>query len=154
MTAACPEGDARLALGEIHSGLLQHSDPLTAENAEQMLSLLVDHPVRAWERPIRHAVSGPILTGVDCDLPSTGTARTRLRWAALAVDDDQPATVRFMIESDGLRTLKIVSPGGIPAHLSLLVRNLAQHDWLVTTVNAIVDSADHDRRGRNDVLRH
>lgn len=246
---------AFLVLGEIHSGVLQNSRPITPESADEMLSLITDQPVRSWERPIRHAASGQVLTGVDCNLPSTNGARraigtigtevsvtggqllqasarteiatasesrrlswshyltrpgvlevgqgfaaaetaraflsprpptetldlggvcsgvmtraqssplldrdapfraprTRLRWAALAVTDDRPAEVGLTIEDNGLRTLSIAAPGALLLHLPALCENVALHDWLLTTVSALVDSADLGRRRQDDVVRH
>jgi hypothetical protein len=75
MIAVRPDSGPFLLLGEIHSGVLQNSRPITPESADEMLSLITDYPVRSWERPIRHAASGQVLTGVDCPLPSTGSPR-------------------------------------------------------------------------------
>jgi len=255
MTAVRTDSDPLLVLGEIHSGVLQNSRPITPESADEMLSLITDHPVRSWERPIRHAASGQVLTGVDCNLPAAGNARraigtvgtevsvtggrllqasarteirsatetrrlswshyltrpgvlevsgdfpaaatatgflspsprsqtldlggicsgvmgraqssplldritpfkasrTRLRWAALVVTDRRPASAGFMIEADGLRTLSITAPAEVLNHLSALCENVALHDWLLTTVNALVDSADLGRRDQESVVRH
>lgn len=255
MIAVRADSAPLLVLGEIHSGVLQNSRPITPESADEMLSLITDHPVRSWERPIRHAASGQVLTGVDCTLPTTGSARrvigtvgtelsitggrllqasaraevrstpelrrlswshyltrpgvlevsgdfapaesaqgflqpsppvhtldlagvcsgvmsraqsspmldrsapfraprTRLRWAALLVAVGGPATARFTIEADGLRTLRITTPADILKHVPALCENVALHDWLLTTVNALVDSADLGRRSQEGVVRH
>lgn len=81
---------AGVQLGEVHTGLLQSSFPITAEIARSVLATLPHQPVRSWERPIRHALSPEILTGIDHALPSrsgaiargVGTLGTELRVTA------------------------------------------------------------------------
>jgi len=249
-----PEGRPLIVLGEIHSGMLQNSGPLTSESVAEMLTAIRDDPVRLWERPIRQAISSPILTGVDCDLPSTGATRravgtlateisvtdgrllqtstqarvtlaaqprrlawshyltrpgvlevlgspalepitagflgatvtgslelggvcvavmgraqastqldrrapltarrTRMRWTATVVGPGQPATATFAIEDDGLRTLALAVPASVIAQVSGLCESLARHDWILSSVNALVESADIGRRPREAVVRH
>jgi hypothetical protein len=71
-------GESGVCLGEIHTGLLQNSGALDAQSAGNLLELLWQHPVRTWERPIRHAASPEVLTGVDCNLPSVTGTRARV----------------------------------------------------------------------------
>lgn len=66
-----------LALGEIHTGLLQNSVPVTGDVSELVLARAANQRVRRWERPIRYAASAPMLTGVDCDLPDLSGASRR-----------------------------------------------------------------------------
>lgn len=66
-----------LILGEVHTGLLQHSTALTAPECEQVLGLVRGEVVRRFERPIAHVVSPDRLTGVDCRLASRCGARVR-----------------------------------------------------------------------------
>lgn len=66
-----------LMLGEVHTGLLQHSSALTPDRSAHALALLLGEPVRRSERPIAHAVSPDTLTGVDCAIATGSGARTR-----------------------------------------------------------------------------
>ncbi|MEU6860861.1 SCO2521 family protein [Glycomyces sp. NPDC046736] len=58
-----------LIVGEIHTALLPHSRPLTAEEARAALSLAVGETVVQWARPVAHTASPTLLHGVDCRLP-------------------------------------------------------------------------------------
>jgi hypothetical protein len=64
-------------LGEVRTGLLQHSSALPPDRAAHAVSLLLGEPVRQSERPIAYAVSPEVLTGVDCTLAGRSGARTR-----------------------------------------------------------------------------
>lgn len=64
-------------LGEVHTGLLQHSSALTPDRSAHALALLLGEPVRRSERPIAYAVSPDTLTGVDCAIATGSGARTR-----------------------------------------------------------------------------
>lgn len=64
-------------LGEVRTGLLQHSSALPPDRAAHAVSLLPGERVRQSERPIAYAVSPEVLTGVDCALASLSGARTR-----------------------------------------------------------------------------
>jgi hypothetical protein len=66
-----------LTLGEVHTGLLQHSTPLSPAGAEHILGLAQGERVRRFERPISYAVSPDLLTGVDCPLATSSGARVR-----------------------------------------------------------------------------
>jgi hypothetical protein len=66
-----------LTLGEVHTGLLQHSSSLPPDRAAHAVSLLLGERVRQSERPIAYALSPEVLTGVDCALASLSGARTR-----------------------------------------------------------------------------
>src|SRR4051794_1000488 len=71
---AWSDGGAMLTIGEVHTGLLHNSAPLTPDAVEQLLGGLVGERVRRTERPIAHAISPDQFTGVDCSLP-TGTTK-------------------------------------------------------------------------------
>lgn len=71
------DGDAMLTLGEVHTGLLQHSSSLTADRSTHALSLLLGERVRRSERPIAYAVSPGTSTGVDCALATRSGTHTR-----------------------------------------------------------------------------
>jgi hypothetical protein len=66
-----------LTLGEVHTGLLQNSTPLSLEHTAELLDLLVGQRVRRSERPIAYVVSPDELTGVDCRLPTATGSRIR-----------------------------------------------------------------------------
>ncbi len=64
-------------MGEVNTGLLQHSRAVSETAAVGLLDLLPGVPVRRRERPISHVTSPELLTGVDCPLPATGGAKMR-----------------------------------------------------------------------------
>lgn len=66
-----------LTVGEIHTGLLQNRTSLTQLLSTQVLALVPGVRVRRSERPIAHAVSPDVLTGVDCRLATSSGARVR-----------------------------------------------------------------------------
>lgn len=66
-----------LTLGEVHTGLLQNWASVTQPLSTQVLALMLGERVRRSERPIAHAVSPDLLTGVDCRLVTSSGARVR-----------------------------------------------------------------------------
>jgi hypothetical protein len=66
-----------LALGEVHTGLLQNSTSLSKIHAVHLLDLVFGERVRESERPIEYAASPERLFGVDCLLASA--SRTQVR---------------------------------------------------------------------------
>lgn len=66
-----------LTLGEVHTGLLRNRASVTQSIITQILSLILGERVRRSERPIVHAVSPDLLTGVDCRLATSSGARVR-----------------------------------------------------------------------------
>lgn len=66
-----------LTLGEVHTGLLQHSSSLPPDRSAHALTLLLGERVRRSERPIDHVVSPDTVTGMDCSLATRSGARTR-----------------------------------------------------------------------------
>jgi hypothetical protein len=66
-----------LILGEVHTGLLQHSTSLSPPLCRHILDLVHGEPVRQFERPIPYAVSPDLLAGVDCHLPTGSGAKVR-----------------------------------------------------------------------------
>lgn len=66
-----------LTVGEIHTGLLQNHTSLTQLLSTQVLALVPGVRVRRFERPIAHAVSPDMLTGVDCRLATSSGTLTR-----------------------------------------------------------------------------
>src|SRR4051812_47627384 len=66
-----------VALGVVHTGLLQHSTALSAAACQRILALLPGERVHTFERPISYAVSPELLTGVDCQLAGAAGAAPR-----------------------------------------------------------------------------
>jgi hypothetical protein len=74
-----------VALGEVRTGLLQHSAAIPPQLAESILALVPGERVKLSARPIARAVSPDLVTGVDCRLATasgthidgTGTVLTR-----------------------------------------------------------------------------
>jgi hypothetical protein len=66
-----------LTLGEVHTGLLQHSTSVPQTSSVQLLAIVLGERVRQSTRPIAYAVSPERLTGVDCRLATVSRARVR-----------------------------------------------------------------------------
>lgn len=66
-----------LILGEVHTGLLQHSTSLSPPLCRHILELVHGEPARQFERPIAYTVSPDLLAGVDCFLPTDSGAKVR-----------------------------------------------------------------------------
>jgi hypothetical protein len=67
---------AGLAMGEVQTGLLQHSGAVPADLAARILAPYGMRARRA-ERPIAFVASPDTVTGVDCELPSAAGGRIR-----------------------------------------------------------------------------
>jgi hypothetical protein len=64
-----------LVMGEVHTGLLQHSAALSTAACEHLLTLRRGERIQSVQRPIAHVSSPSVLTGIDCQLaPSYGAA--------------------------------------------------------------------------------
>jgi hypothetical protein len=59
-----------LTLGEIHTGLLQNSVPLSSDQMAQALRPLSGEQISYYERPLPRALSAERPVGVDCRLPA------------------------------------------------------------------------------------
>ena len=66
-----------MLIGEVNTGLLQHSTSLPMAAAERLLSLVEGADVLSSQRPAPYAVSPDIPVGVDCSLPSASGRRVR-----------------------------------------------------------------------------
>jgi hypothetical protein len=66
-----------MLIGEVSTGLLQHSTALGTADAARLLSLVEGAGVRSSQRPVPHAVSPEIPVGVDCWLPSAAGRQVR-----------------------------------------------------------------------------
>jgi hypothetical protein len=65
------------AVGEIHTGLVQHSTALSPSQCADLLDLRAGRQVLQSERPNSYAMSPEVLTGIDCQLPSRSGRRVR-----------------------------------------------------------------------------
>jgi len=67
--------------------------------------------------------------------------RTRLRWVALrTLDGEGPSIESFTLADDGLRTVELRLPEGVPAAAAAaLCEDLALHDWLLTTLVRMIE---------------
>ncbi|MER6984573.1 SCO2521 family protein, partial [Streptomyces carpinensis] len=77
--------------------------------------------------------------------------RTRLRWSAVV--DREGFRGAFTLADRELRTLRLTiarTAQATPEQLAALCEDVALHDWLLTTVPAVVDSACGTRRGDAD----
>src|SRR5690348_611398 len=66
-----------VTVGEIHTGLLQHSTALSPEQCGKVLGVREGEPVLLFERPTAYAVAPETHTGVDCRLPSQSGRKLR-----------------------------------------------------------------------------
>jgi hypothetical protein len=236
-----------VVIGEIHTGLVQHSTALSAAFCEELLQLREGESARRSERPTAQVVSPSDLAGVDCLLPSkkdakvrgVGTVstravvvggrilqsssyaeigagerrmfwshylsrpgvvdalgkvdlddlsdgfvsgrprpdtlniesicarmmdrvqrspgldqrpavrapRTRLRWVLEhAPEPDFRPRARFSLRDDTLRTLEITVGACAIADALALCEDLAWHDWLLTTLSALLEQVRGDQR--------
>ncbi|MDG4772711.1 SCO2521 family protein [Solwaraspora sp. WMMD792] len=56
--------------GEVHTGLLQNSTPLTTDRAAEVLSPLCGAQLQRFERPMQRIITADRPIGVDCRLPA------------------------------------------------------------------------------------
>nr|WP_281248423.1 SCO2521 family protein [Cryptosporangium aurantiacum] len=64
-------------LGEIHTGLLRHSAPITNAMAQRVLSRRLGDAVRSSVRPVSYVVSPDLYDGLDCRLSTASGAGPR-----------------------------------------------------------------------------
>jgi hypothetical protein len=72
--------DTHLLIGEVHTGLLQHSYALPSPAVAEILQIRPGERVRTIDRPMRYAISPSLLTGVDCTaggVRAVGTVSSR-----------------------------------------------------------------------------
>src|SRR5258706_363402 len=106
-----------LMLGEVSTGFLRHSTPVSGEISTTILRLRPGDPVRWSKRPIAYAVSPERGGGARWleGRPPSGPGGTLLRWVAIGVEEADPAIpanpaeppVTFTIDGDLRRTLVI-----------------------------------------------
>ncbi|MFI7547315.1 SCO2521 family protein [Actinoplanes sp. NPDC049599] len=73
-----------LIAGEVHTGLLRGSDPVTADRARRLVDLVVGEPVLVSHRPMAYVRSPEIPVGVDCGIGGAGAGR-RVRGVGTAL---------------------------------------------------------------------
>ncbi|WP_432983567.1 SCO2521 family protein [Dactylosporangium sp. CA-233914] len=66
-----------VALGEVHTALLQNSQAVPLSFAEGLVGQPGGEQVRVRQRPIAHTGSPDVLTGIDCRLPTRTGAKSR-----------------------------------------------------------------------------
>jgi hypothetical protein len=77
-------GEPMLIAGEVHTGLLRGPDPVTTEQARQLVDLVVGEPVLVSHRPMAYVRSPEIPVGVDCGIGAAGAVR-RVRGVGTAL---------------------------------------------------------------------
>ena len=65
-------------IGEVHTGLLQHSHALPERDVARLLSLVAGERVRQSSRPISYAISPELLTGLDCEMATESGRAVRV----------------------------------------------------------------------------
>jgi hypothetical protein len=92
--------------------------------AEGLLTRLIRHPLLDRKPPFK-------------------SRRTHLRWVARRVSEGEPAALRsFTLAEGGLRTVELLLPEEVPAAAAAgLCEDLALHDWLLTTVQHMLDDS-------------
>ncbi|MEV0171723.1 SCO2521 family protein [Streptomyces sp. NPDC050803] len=92
--------------------------------AEGLLAGLLRHPLLDHKAPFK-------------------SRRTHLRWVARrAPAGEGPALTRFTLAEDGLRTVQLRLPEDTPAAAAAgLCEDLALHDWLLTTVQHMLENS-------------
>ncbi|WP_127501278.1 SCO2521 family protein [Actinoplanes solisilvae] len=96
-----------------------------------------------------HAIGGQVIERVrrspDIDKrPPIRSAPTRLRWTARTTGADE---LSFTVDDEGRRSLLLVADGARPAEVVALCEDIALHDWLLTTLTAILEHGGPDLTG-------
>ncbi|WP_237518044.1 SCO2521 family protein [Streptomyces sp. SID4982] len=97
-----------LRCGEVRTCLLPTSRPPTAEDTARLLSLRLGEPVQLSARPIRHALSPPLLTGVDCALPTADGTKIR---AVGTVVSRASVTEGRVVQAGAFTSVPLLGPG-------------------------------------------
>jgi len=90
---------------------------------------------------------------------SIRSARTRLRWVAEYSDDhyagvEQWGPKQFGIGRNGMRTLQLqAGPGVTVAQLAARCEDLALHEWLLTSLLAVIERSGIGQLDRGEVAR-
>jgi len=77
------------------------------------------------------------------------SGETRLRWAATWAAPGREAgdAVAFVLRPTDVRTARIETSAADPAAIVTLCEDLALHDWLLTTLTAVIERSLHGDRG-------
>ncbi|MET9107453.1 SCO2521 family protein [Streptomyces zhihengii] len=91
-------------------------------------------------RTLTRVLRDPALDGQ----PPFAAGVTRLRWVALRADDGEAARLeQFTLAEKGLRTTTLQVPPGVRADaVAAFCHDLALHDWLLTTLLAMVERSE------------
>jgi hypothetical protein len=90
------------------------------------------------------AVAGRVMDAVQAApaldrRPPLRTARTRLRWAVQVTDASEPELVRFAVEPDHRRAVLLRAPAARLDAVAEFCRDLALHDWLLSTLLGLIE---------------
>lgn len=73
--------------------------------------------------------------------PPIRARRTVLRWAALTSENADGVRVRFTVQEDGLRTVRLLLNHALVADIVDLCEDLALHDWLLTALLSTIEQS-------------
>jgi hypothetical protein len=80
------------------------------------------------------------------------SGETRLVWAATWADGAAGDVVAFVLRPTDVRTARIETAAADPAAVVALCEDLALHDWLLTTLTAVIDRSLRGDRGGTRAL--
>ncbi|MFD2762834.1 SCO2521 family protein [Micromonospora eburnea] len=93
------------------------------------------------------AITGRVLDGVQMSelldrRPPLRAPRTRMRWTAMVHQRPDAASAVVRVDTPTLRTVElVVGTQDVPAAVAGLCEDLALHDWLLTTLSALMELA-------------
>ncbi|MFJ8579594.1 SCO2521 family protein [Micromonospora sp. NPDC093277] len=93
------------------------------------------------------AITARVLDGVQMNelldrRPPLRAPRTRMRWTAKIHERPDVASAVVTLDTPTLRTVElVVGPQDVPAVVAGLCEDLALHDWLLTTLSALMELA-------------
>ncbi|MFK4109708.1 SCO2521 family protein [Streptomyces sp. NPDC002176] len=108
MASAPGPAPVMLRCGEVRTRLLPASRPLSAEDTARLLDLRLGEPVTLSARPNRHALSPPLLTGVDCALPTADGTKVR---AVGTVVSRASVTEGRVVQVTAFTSVPLLGPG-------------------------------------------
>ncbi|MFJ6843060.1 SCO2521 family protein [Streptomyces griseoluteus] len=108
MVSAPSPAPVVLRCGEVRTCLLPSSRPLSAEDTARLLGLRRGEPVTLSARPDRHALAPPLLTGVDCALPTADGTKIR---AVGTVVSRASVTEGRVVQADAFTSVPLLGPG-------------------------------------------
>ncbi|MCY1144749.1 SCO2521 family protein [Actinoplanes sp. Pm04-4] len=117
-----------LTLGEVHTGLLQNSVPLSAERVAKVLRPLSGDQIQHYERPLTRGVTADRPRGVDCRLPAASKANPHVvgtvMWRSTVVGGHlvQGSAYADVVDTGEKRRLPWSHYTASPGRLELLTR--------------------------------